>query len=81
MTFVEPTTKPRSCSAREHERGEREVQMAQTRRGRAQDRKRVAGGQEHEFRYETRKTDKTKVSMGTPWRSIGSTTSVIERPA
>ena len=48
---------------------------------RAHDRKRVAGGQDHEFRYETRKTDKTKVSMGTPWRSIGSTTSVIERPA
>jgi hypothetical protein len=47
------------CSARKRGRASSEVQMAQTKRGRAQDRKRVAGGQEHEVRYEADNTGKS----------------------
>jgi Protein of unknown function (DUF3606) len=41
--------------------------MAQTKRGRNQDRKRVAGGQRYEVRYEAKKTGKSK---GTVKRAV-----------
>ena len=41
--------------------------MARTKRGRSQDRKRVAGGQRHEVRYEAKKTGKSK---GTVKRAV-----------
>ena len=41
--------------------------MAQTKRGRSQNRKRVAGGQRHEVRYEANKTGESK---GTVKRAV-----------
>jgi hypothetical protein len=53
--------------------------MAQTRRGRAQDRKRVAGGQDHEVRYETRKTDKTKGAVKRAVKRAGPSRRKVEK--
>jgi Protein of unknown function (DUF3606) len=53
--------------------------MAQTRRGRAQDRKRVAGGQDHEVRYETRKTDKTTGAVKRAVKKAGPSRRKVEK--
>jgi uncharacterized protein DUF3606 len=53
-------------------RASKEITMARTSRGRAQDRRRVAGGQDYEVRYESKKTSKSnkrvKSSRETRWQ-------------
>jgi hypothetical protein len=51
----------------------------QTGRGRAQDRARVAGGQEHEVRYEAKKTGKPKAAVKTAVKSEGNSRKKVEK--
>jgi len=53
--------------------------MARTRRGRAQDRKRVAGGQDYEVRYESRKSGKSKKRVKQAVKRIGNSRRKVER--
>lgn len=50
-----------------------------TARGRAQDRARVAGGQEHEVRYEAKKTGKPKAAVKEAVKSEGNSRRKVER--
>jgi hypothetical protein len=52
--------------------------MATTSRGRAQDRARVAGGQEHEVRYEAKKEGVSKDSVKNAVKTVGNTRSKVE---
>lgn len=51
----------------------------QTSRGRAQDRGRVAGGQEHEVRYEAKKTGKPKAAVKEAVKSVGNSRNKVEK--
>lgn len=53
--------------------------MAQTRRGRNQDRKRVAGGQEYEVRYEARKTGSSTKQVKRAVKKAGNSRRKVER--
>jgi hypothetical protein len=53
--------------------------MARTSRGRAQDRKRVAGGQDYEVRYESRKSGKSKKRVKQAVKRIGNSRRKVER--
>ncbi len=53
--------------------------MAKTARGRAQDRRLVAGGQDHEVRYEARKTGKSKSEVKRAVKRVGSSRKKVER--
>jgi hypothetical protein len=51
----------------------------QTQRGRAQDRARVAGGQEHEVRYESKKTGATASDVKRAVKGAGNTRKAVEK--
>jgi hypothetical protein len=53
--------------------------MAQTKRGRSQDRKRVAGGQDYEVRYEAKKTGKSKGAVKRAVKRAGPSRKKVER--
>jgi uncharacterized protein DUF3606 len=53
--------------------------MAQTRRGRAQDRRRVAGGQDYEVRYEAKKTGKSKKRVKQAVKRVGNSRKKVDR--
>jgi hypothetical protein len=61
----------------------KELEMAtakkQSARGRAQDRARVAGGQEHEVRYEAKKTSKPKAAVKAAVKSEGNSRKKVEK--
>lgn len=48
-------------------------------RGRAQDRARVAGGQEHEVRYEAKKTGNPKAAVKQAIKSEGNSRKKVEK--
>lgn len=50
-----------------------------TSRGRAQDRKRVAGGQDYEVRYEAKKTGTSKRHVKKAVKKVGNTRRKVER--
>jgi hypothetical protein len=49
-----------------------------TRRGREQDRARVAGGQDYEVRYEARKTKKSAASVKKAVKKVGTSRKRVE---
>lgn len=49
-----------------------------TKRGRSQDRKRVAGGQDYEVRYEAKKTGKSKAEVKRAIKRVGTSRSKVE---
>jgi Protein of unknown function (DUF3606) len=51
----------------------------QTARGRSQDRKRVAGGQDYEVRYEAKKTRRSKAAVKRAVKKVGSSRKKVER--
>jgi uncharacterized protein YjbK len=51
----------------------------QTRRGRKQDRSRVAGGQDYEVRYEAKKTGKSKAAVKKAVKKVGNSRKTVER--
>ena len=51
----------------------------QTTRGRAQDRAKVAGGQDHEVRYEADKTGKSKDDVKEAVKSAGNSREAVEK--
>ena len=51
----------------------------QTRRGRKQDRARVAGGQDYEVRYEGRKTGRSKAAVKKAVKKTGNSRKRVER--
>jgi hypothetical protein len=52
--------------------------MAETPRGRAQDRKRVAGGQDHEVKYEAKKQGVTKDVVKKSVKAVGNSRTSVE---
>jgi uncharacterized protein DUF3606 len=50
-----------------------------TARGRSQDRKRVAGGQDYEVRYETKKTGTSKRRVKKAVKKVGNSRRKVER--
>jgi uncharacterized protein DUF3606 len=50
-----------------------------TTRGRKQDRARVAGGQRHEVRYETKKTGKSSSQVKRAVKKVGTSRKQVER--
>lgn len=50
-----------------------------TARGRAQDRARVAGGQDHEVRYEVKKTGKPKAAVKAAVKSEGNSRKKVDK--
>jgi hypothetical protein len=50
-----------------------------TTRGRKQDRARVAGGQRHEVRYETKKTGKSASQVKRAVKKVGTSRKKVER--
>ncbi len=53
--------------------------MGSTKRGRAQDRKRVAGGQDYEVRYEAKKTGTSKRRVKKAVKKVGNSRRKVER--
>jgi hypothetical protein len=51
----------------------------QSRRGRKQDRARVAGGQDYEVRYEAKKTGKSKAAVKKAVKKVGVSRKRVER--
>ena len=51
----------------------------QTARGRSQDRKRVAGGQDYEVRYDAKKTRRSKAAVQRAVKKVGSSRKKVER--
>jgi hypothetical protein len=58
---------------------EAEMTQAETSRGRSQDRAKVAGGQEHEVRYEAEKTGNTKDEVKDVIKSEGNSRKAVEK--
>ena len=50
-----------------------------TARGRSQDRKRVAGGQDYEVRYEAKKTRRSKAAVKKAVKKVGTGRKKVER--
>jgi Protein of unknown function (DUF3606) len=50
-----------------------------TKRGRSQDRKKVAGGQDYEVRYEAKKTGKSPKRVKRAVKKVGSSRRKVER--
>jgi hypothetical protein len=48
-------------------------------RGRSQDRKRVAGGQDYEVRYEAKKTGRSKGAVKKAVKKVGTSRKMVER--
>lgn len=57
---------------------EMEVHMANTGKGRAQDRAKVAGGQDHEVRYEAKKEGVSKSQVKDTVREVGNSRKKVE---
>jgi hypothetical protein len=53
--------------------------MSNTSRGRKQDRKRIAGGQDYEVRYEAKKTGTSKRRVKQAVKSVGNSRRKVER--
>jgi uncharacterized protein DUF3606 len=53
--------------------------ISKTSRGRAQDRARVAGGQEHEVRYESKKTGASAADVKRTVKSGGNSRKAVEK--
>ncbi len=53
--------------------------MAQTNRGRAQDRAKVAGGEDHEVRYEADKIGVSKTRVKQAVKDVGNSRAQVER--
>ncbi|OLP58004.1 DUF3606 domain-containing protein [Xaviernesmea oryzae] len=53
--------------------------MSTTKRGRAQDRARVAGGQDHEVRYEAAKEGVSKGAVKDAVRAVGNSRDKVEQ--
>ena len=53
--------------------------MAKTSRGRKQDRRRVAGGQDYEVRYESKKSGKSKKRVTKAVKRVGNSRRRVER--
>jgi uncharacterized protein DUF3606 len=53
--------------------------MARTSRGHTQDRRRVAGGQDYEVRYESKKTGKSKKQVKHAVKRAGNSRKKVER--
>ena len=53
--------------------------MPQTSRGRSQDRRRVAGGQDYEVRYEAKKTGSSKKQVKKAIHNVGNTRRKVEK--
>ena len=51
----------------------------QSSRGRKQDRARVAGGQDYEVRYESRKTGRSKAAVKRAVKKVGTSRKKVER--
>jgi len=56
-----------------------ERRIAMTARGRSQDRKRVAGGQDYEVRYEAKKTGASKGRVKRAVKKAGNSRRMVER--
>ncbi|MGF9567826.1 DUF3606 domain-containing protein [Neorhizobium sp. BT27B] len=52
--------------------------MSSTKRGRAQDRTRVAGGQDHEVRYEAKKEGVTTDAVKSAVKAVGNSRTKVE---
>jgi len=52
--------------------------MATTSRGRAQDRERVAGGQDHEVKYEAKKENVSEDAVKTAIKNVGNSRDKVE---
>jgi hypothetical protein len=50
-----------------------------TSRGRSQDRRRVAGGQDYEVRYEAKKTGRPKAAVKKAVKKVGTSRKKVER--
>jgi hypothetical protein len=48
-------------------------------RGRSQDRKRVAGGQDHEVRYEAKKSGRSRSAVKKAVKKVGNSRKKVER--
>jgi Protein of unknown function (DUF3606) len=57
---------------------EEEMATAQTTRGRNQDRAKVAGGQDHEVKYEAGKTGARKADFKSAVKSVGNSRKKVE---
>jgi Protein of unknown function (DUF3606) len=55
------------------------AKKAKTSRGRKQDRARVAGGQRHEVRYESKKTGRSAASVKKAVKRVGNSRRRVER--
>lgn len=53
--------------------------MPQTSRGRSQDRRRVAGGQDYEVRYEAKKTGSSKKQVKKAIHNVGNSRRKVEK--
>ena len=51
----------------------------QSARGRSQDRRRVAGGQDYEVRYDAKKTRRSKAAVQRAVKKVGSSRKKVER--
>ncbi|MBV8700217.1 DUF3606 domain-containing protein [Bradyrhizobium sp.] len=49
-----------------------------TSRGRSQDRRRVAGGQDYEVRYEAKKTDRSKAAVKKAIKQVGNSRKKVD---
>lgn len=57
---------------------EEEMATTQTTRGRSQDRAKVAGGQDHEVKYEAGKTGASKSDVKSAVKSVGNSRKKVE---
>lgn len=55
------------------------AKKSKTARGRKQDRARVAGGQDHEVRYEAKKTGKSAQAVKKAVKKVGNTRKRVEK--
>ena len=55
------------------------AKKTKTTRGRNQDRRLVAGGQDHEVRYEAKKVGKKKIEVKRAVKKVGSSRKKVER--
>jgi uncharacterized protein DUF3606 len=55
------------------------VANMQTSRGRKQDRARVAGGQKHEVRYESKKSGKSRAAVKKAVKKVGNSRRKVDR--
>ena len=67
------------CSLPINLTGPGDTKMPQTKRGRSQDRRRVAGGQDWEVRYEVKKTGRSKGAVKRAVKKAGPSRRKVER--